>query len=148
MTPNVSNAWRAQSPRADFAERTVAAILRDRIERRRTARRPRWTSVIVVATVMVGAGALAWAALPKTPRTEVSRPDVAPRTIDVAKKSPAGAQVSPTPEPSIERPRPSSAAPATSPPRRKDAVIPDRVRKVNLPRCNCVQTICDCVEEQ
>jgi hypothetical protein len=147
MTPNASNAWRPQSPRADFAERTVAAILRDRIERRPTARPRRWVSVIAIAVFVIAAGAWAWAALPRTPRTEVSPPSFRPEPIGVAKGSPVTGHASPVPEPSAERPRP-LPAPAASPPRHKEPIAPDRPRKPNLPRCNCVQTICDCVEEQ
>jgi hypothetical protein len=145
MTPHVSNAWRPQSPGADFAERTVAAILRDRIERRRTARPRRWMSVIAIAAFVIAAGALAWAALPRIPRAVVSRPSVAPMTIDPAKESPAAGPASPVAKPSTEHRR---AVPAAAPPRHKETLVPDRGRKMNLPRCNCVQTICDCVEEQ
>jgi hypothetical protein len=148
MTLNGWHAWRPQEPRPDFSERTVAAILRDRREIRRPLRERRWIITVAMAAAIVVAGAWAWAALPRTSSTRVSLPIPAPATASVARQSPAAVRMPPLPEPSIDPVVRSTAAPSAPPARHKDVSPPDRKPRANIPRCSCVPTVCDCVEEQ
>jgi hypothetical protein len=146
MTPNVYRTWHAQSPRLDFAERTVAAMMRDRIESRRGTRPHRWMTAFAVACVLVVVGALAWAALPRTATKAPAAADVAaappevPRTIPPLWRAPAAAE-----PPTAAVPPP---LPAVKAARHKETVPADKNRHVNLPRCSCDPMICDCVEPQ
>ncbi len=147
MTPNASRAWRPQSPPSDFVDRTVEAILLDRTERRRTARPRRFLCTVAIAVTLIAAGA--WAlSIPRTPKAAVSPPSTAPRQTEVARERRIVGQPSPAAEPSTDTSPPLPTAVAAPPPRHKEAAPRDKTRKVNLPRCSCMQTICDCVEEQ
>lgn len=148
MKPNAYGAWHAQSPRADFAERTLAAILRDRVESRRTSRPRPWVGAFAMVAVLIAAGAWAWAALPKTARTWVSTPSVVRAAAEPRRESVPVVHASPVPESSTETPAPIPVAPAAKAPRHKEAVPTNMGGRVNLPRCGCGQMICDCVEPQ
>ena len=169
MTPNAYRAWRAQSPPPNFAERTVAAILHDRIAsgravpprrtevlvaraRRQSTYRSRRMSALAIACLLVVGGAWgAWAALPRSARTAASLPDAVP--IDVTRthaplwRAPAEsfhAVDPPRPPPAPAKPAP----PQKAPPQPKEMAPAVRARPVNLPRCGCDPEICDCVEPQ
>jgi hypothetical protein len=146
MTPNVTRAWRAQSPRLDFAERTVAAIVRDRIESRRRARPRRWMSALAVASVLVVVGALAWAALSRTATKAAAVPEVGNAPAEVPRTTPPLWRAPAVPEPSAAAIPPPAAAVKAA--RHKETVPADQNRHVNLPRCSCDPMICDCVEPQ
>lgn len=166
MRPIAYSGWRAQRPAPDFAERTVAAILRDRATSGGTVRprgtetrlarapwpttyRSRRMSAFAIACLLVIAGAWgAWAALPRTAGRAAPLPDVV--RIDVTSIS---APLWRVPAESLRtidppRPLPAPARPAAKAPQRKETVPADKARRVNLPRCGCDPEICDCVEPQ
>ena len=149
MTPKASRvAWPAQIPDGDFADRTVAAILRDRAAGRTPSRPLRTWAVIAVATVLFAGGAWARIALPR------ARASFAPRSVSTPEKgTPAGPSSAPEPHAAVrelpaEPPRALPPQPTGSPrrPRERDPSA-DAGRRVRVPMCNCVQAICDCGEE-
>jgi hypothetical protein len=150
MTEKTSSAWRAQPPSADFAERTVAAILAERRAIRPVAGRRRGLGWVAIAAVLVAGGAWARTALPRPPRPRPSPAIVAPAATGAGAQRPTGGRVPAAPEASSPDPARSATpmAPSPSPRRRVEAnPPPDARRKARLPRCNCQQTICDCGEE-
>lgn len=146
MTPHVGSAWPAQKPPGEFAERTVDAILRDRMARRSSARPRRWWGVWAIAAVLAAGGAWASIVLPQAPQAYVSVPPASKTDI-----GPAATTVQPTAtQPLVtEGPsRPPQGAPPAAPRRyREPAAAHDAGRRARVPLCNCVQTICDCGEE-
>jgi hypothetical protein len=150
MNSRHPQSWRAQAPSADFAGRTVAAILRDRSARRSEWGLGRRLMMTAAAAVLVAGGAWGWTTLPKVappvPAHRVSPPRPA---LPVILPAPSAR---PPPVPPSELP---PKAPAVAPPlpRRKElapvssASSPDAGRRVILPRCSCQEGICDCLEE-
>jgi len=146
MTPNPWPSWRAQTPSADFAERTVGAILRERNTRRHQGAARRWVLIAAAATVLVAGGAWGWTTLPR---------ETPPRPAPSSVPAPALPTSDPTSravrEPA-ERPDPPHRPPPPAMPsaRRKEVPAlspsPDAGRRVIVPRCNCQEGICDCLE--
>lgn len=148
MSPKTPYGWPVERPRADFAERTVAAIVRDRAGGRTSARPRRLWGALAVAAVLIAGGAWGRAGIPKARRTQVA-PQVAPQGTgpNPAVKSPAVDRLPAVLGPA-SGPRP---PPAIPPPERRryrePTRAPDAGRSVRVPLCNCVQAICDCGEE-
>lgn len=150
MNSNPWLGWRAQTPSSHFAARTVASILRDQNERRTKGGAHRWLGVAAAAMVLIAGGAWAWTALPRTATSLVKRETV-----------PVPAQTTPKPSPTAREPAQSvpepphklPASPSVIAPRRKETASPPTVsssdagRKIIVPRCNCQEAICDCLEE-
>jgi len=140
------SAWEAQTPSTDFADRVVAAIVRDRTAGART-RTHRWAAVLVLAALLGSGGVWARAALRRWAVVQPALPSPAAR---------ASAPVR-NPEPAWERApaTPPTEPPAIAPPLPRRATssipralsVPDAGRKVRVPTCNCTQGICDCGEE-
>ena len=150
MNSNFPRDWHAQAPSADFAERTTLAILRERSARRNEWGLGRRLAMAAAAAIFVAGGAWGWTRLPKSGPLRPEQESAPP--------SPAPSGVAPTPaahapiEPPSDPPRKS---PAVTPPslRRKEplpvfsAPSPDAGRRIIVPRCNCQEAICDCLEE-
>jgi len=144
MTPRGFSGWPSQSPPPDFAERAVAAILRER-SRRARGRPVRRIAAVAVAAVLVAGGAWARMALPRTPKT-VPAPVITETRTTVANDAPAVERAVTVREAAPEPPR---ATVTPAPPRRpRDRVAAPDAGRVRVPMCNCVQTICDCGEER
>lgn len=146
MTSRISDAWRAQSPEGEFAERTVAAILRDRSSTRRRARSARWWGAMGIAAVLVAAGAWARLAIPKVATSEASEVS-AVQSATVVTAPVSSSHAPPAREASPDAPL--RTMPLASPPRRPrdPAPTPSAGHKPRVPLCNCAGTICDCGEE-
>jgi hypothetical protein len=156
MRPNWLRSWEAQSPPADFVERTVLAVLQDRSERRRTSFPRRTFGALVIAAVLVAGAAAAWTVLPHRrlqPAASLSVV-VEPATVQAGGVAPANATIAPSAA-STDSARPPAAPPTRAVPRRPDATprpgasaaVLDAGRRVNVPRCNCQDSICDCGEQ-
>lgn len=143
MTPNRLSAWPSQRPPADFGERAVAAILRER-SREARGRPTRLVAALAVAAVLVAGGAFARMGLPRAPKAAPAPVGADTRTT-VLHDAPPMERAVVVREAAQETQR----APAPpSPPRRyrEHPSAPDAGR-VRVPMCNCVQSICDCGEE-
>src|SRR5262245_20666597 len=82
--------WRAQTPPGGFVDRTVAAILRDRIARRSEGRSGRRIILAAVAAVLVAGGAWGWTILPKVrPPIPAESKSSPPRAFAVVAPAPA-----------------------------------------------------------
>ena len=147
MTSNPWRGWNAQPPPADFAAQTVGRILRDRHERRKKGTARRWVTLAAAATVLMAGGAWAWTALPRETRPLPVVPVDAPAKPSPPSQGwrPANKVPDPIPEPAAKAP----AAPVLPLHRRKETLPPppDAGRKVIVPRCNCQEGICDCLEQ-
>jgi hypothetical protein len=147
MNLKAPHTWPAQSPRADFADRAVAAIVRDGALRRAAARPRRLLGAMAIAAVLVAGGAWARVSLPRAPRAQATLPSAGP-TASSATKTPAAEHASAAPEPARNPPRPQAPPPTPSLKRSPvPAAAPDAGRRVRVPMCNCAQAICDCGEE-
>jgi hypothetical protein len=149
MTWNHRLEWRAQTPSVDFAARTVASILRDENDRRTKNGAPRWLLVAAAATVLIAGGAWALTSLPKGAAPPVETRDA----VSAAPLSNPSIPIRREPDdPVAEPPRKAPLAPVVTLPRRKEALtapptsLPDGGRKIIVPRCNCQEAICDCLE--
>jgi hypothetical protein len=147
MTTHPLPSWRPQSPSPDFAARAVAAILRDRNLHREKRRPHRGVPIVATAALLLAGGAWAWTALPrdaKPPLHAEGRP-AAPTSPETREVHAAASTLDPAPE----VPRKPPAPPALASPRRREAPAssPDAGRRVILPRCNCQEAICDCLEQ-
>ncbi len=143
MTSNRWDAWEPELPSDGFAERTVAAALREKGKRRRM-RAP--IAVIAMAAAAILGGSVAWGfsawsarrSLVSPAATEVpalrergGAPEALPRHVfDRANAAPLPPEVAPTAH--------RKAAPTMS--------APDGGRKAIVPRCDCAdhQVICTC----
>lgn len=143
------NRWPAQEPPADFADRTVAAMLRVNRPARRMG--SRWFIPLAAAALLVGSASWAMIAMQPAPVVEPTPvvdpvPEVAPAPppppAPVAVPAPPEPEVEPPPAPA-PRPRPLAVAPA--PPVEAE---PDAGAIVVVPRCICEHgtLICSCVE--
>jgi hypothetical protein len=146
MTSNRLKAWQAQVPEADFAERTVAALARDR-RRRRTLTGRRWIVMGAMAAVLIAGGAWGYASLSSLQAHSRAAPFATPPTIRAPDPSPRQPVALP------EHPAPVSPAspPASLPHRKVEAPAPvssppNAGRTVVVPRCYCSpnEAICDC----
>jgi hypothetical protein len=166
MRSSAYSAWRPQRPSADFAQRTVEAILRDRNAGSRAVRprrteplvagalgsgsiRSRRMSAFAVACLLLIAGAWgAWAGLPRTGRKAGPQPEVVP--IDVTRTNQPFLRTPSVSVHMIDPPRqlPAPAKLQAKVPQHKEMAPADGARPVNLPRCGCDPEICDCVEPQ
>ena len=148
MTSNSKPCWSAQNPPPDFAARTVTAILRDRSGRHERRRGGRWLLIAAATAMTMAGGALAFTALPRAGRLPaVTGPNAPQRLVDEAPPA-----VQATTDPPKEPARKPPAHPAIAPSRRKEAPLtpssgPDAGRRLILPRCNCQDAICDCLQE-
>jgi len=149
MTSNPKLGWSAQSPPPDFAARTVTAILRDRNGRHERRGGGRWLLIAAAVAITMAGGALAFTALPRAgwrPALTASNAPP-PRPVDEAPRA-----VQATADPPKEPPTKPPAPPAIAPSRRKETPLtqssePDAGRRLILPRCNCQEAICDCLQE-
>ena len=148
MRSNPKLGWPAQNPPPDFVAQTVTAILRDRSEPRERRAGGFWLLIAAAAVVTMAGGAFAWTALPRTEKAPVvSGPTTPPRPVDRAPHAfPA------TADPPKEPPQKPLSPPAIAPSRRKETPPtpssgPDAGRRLILPRCNCQEGICDCLQE-
>jgi hypothetical protein len=147
------NAWPAQEPPSDFADRVATAIVIERIagqRAHRTSSRPRGRWLVAGAVAASMAAGAAWglarfthsARVPAVPAPpDTAAPVVAPAPPAAVRADPAMPQPEPiarTPRPK-RRPEPAASAAAA------DAGGPP---KVILPRCNCAQAegVCGCLE--
>ena len=136
--------WPIAEPPADFASRTVTAVLRDRQRRRRVATR-RWAAVMAAATLLFAG--VAWGFTAWTKRAEPVAP--APPAASAAPPPPAPVHASPPPtpepEPTVEPPAPPAPARPHHRPPPAAAVVDAGYRPI-VPRCDCVpdQTLCTC----
>jgi hypothetical protein len=143
MMSNQWKAWPAQSPSADFAERTLVALVRDRRGRFAWLGR-RWFMAAAMAAVLIAGGAfgLMRFSSPRTPPSPGALPSAV--TTRTTAEPPAIPAVRPA------EPRTSEAPVSATPARRRleapAAGPPDAGRRVILPRCNCSpnEAICDC----
>ena len=151
MTPNRWDGWEAQEPSADFADRTVAAALRERGVRRRRGGGRRWVGVVAIAATLVAGAAWgfsAWpsrrvAPAPPPPPVEITAPVApvaAPRVTAARDDAPTASALAPS-------------APTPAAPRRRkllasgpESNIPDAGHKPIVPRCDCApdQVMCTC----
>jgi hypothetical protein len=136
MTSNRWKSWQAQEPSASFTERTVAALVRDRL-RRRSFGSSRWAIAGAMAAVLVGGAA--WGLGGFSLRAHPLPAPPPPATIAPPQPPTPPTLLAPPPEPSP------SASPPPVPRRKADAPPPTR-RKVVQPRCFCspMEAICDC----
>ena len=146
MKPGRWSQWEAQPPSPDFADRVVAAALRDRAAGPRTRRMRRSAAVLVIAALLGSAGVWAHAALRRgsavqppaaSPAVETSAPVRDPEPA--RERAPAA----PAPESPAIAPLPRRAIPSVPRP----VAAPDAGRRLRVPMCNCTQGICDCGEE-
>ena len=143
MRPGRFDAWHAQEPPADFAERAVRRFLQ---QRRRGGWTPRrWFALGAIAATTVAGAAWGYSAFtarevpavrvapPVEPPTPAPPPKVtaAPPPVAVAPPAPSPVLVPARP---VHRP---SAPPATA---------PDAGRRVMVPRCACDNDVlCSCL---
>jgi hypothetical protein len=149
MTSNPKLDWSAQNPPPDFAARTVTAILRDRSVHHERRGGGRWLLIAAAAAMTIAGGALAFTALPRAERLPAVTDPNAPPPGRVHEALPA---VQATADPPKGPARKPPAPPAIAPSRRKEAPPtpssgPDAGRRLILPRCNCQEAICDCLQE-
>ena len=147
------HAWPAQSPPADFAERTVAALLREPAARRRSIGVRHWTAVLGIAAVLIAGAAGAWTIVDVargTRRVKQTAPVIpsqrAPFAVTTSARPEEQRAAQPGPDP-----RPAHSVMPTG---RKDIAPSHAVsaplspgRTVKVPRCNCQDSICDCGQE-
>jgi hypothetical protein len=145
MTPEHRESWTPQEPPTDFADRTVAALLRERARSRpRTSKR--WIAGSLLAAVLVSGAAFG---LNGIVRRTAPGPAAAPAPIRVEVSRDACAScgaVAPTdrveapPDPPRRLPRREATHPTTAD---AGARAPTGVR---VPRCDCSfdQVICTC----
>jgi hypothetical protein len=144
MISNWRQAWPAQKPMADFTERTVAALVRQRRTRSSSAGR-RWLGIGVTAAALVTGGAWGFVRVASRPARSTVVPPLVERSASSERPVEAPPVSAPTTEPPVAPPAPPAAhsrrgvaSPASrnSPP----------ARKVVLPRCHCSpnEAICDC----
>jgi hypothetical protein len=154
MTPDRWDAWEPQEPGNEFAERTVAAALRER-RSRRNPRGARWVAVGIAAAMLVSGAAwgfsswstgrhaakavippLSAGAKPAVPPSTRSAEPIAPAPLDTVD---AGAATPlDVPAPHVHRKSSVPVAPAIG--------GPDAGRKVIVPHCDCApdQVMCSC----
>ena len=144
MTAHSRPTWPPQSPAPDFADRTVSAILRDQHRRQQKRHIRRWVPLAAAATLLVAGGAWAVTSLPfVSPRAWQEEPAAPGHAFSEEIELPLPPGRAPEPTPSAPTP------PAVAPARRKisPAATPDAGRPLILPRCNCQEAICDCLEQ-
>jgi len=151
MNSNRWDAWPAQQPPPDFAERTVAAVLRER-RPRRVLRRRRSAIVGAMAAVMVAGAAwgfTAWSGGRTAPARVPAAPPEAPTHVVSATRLPdapasrdAGSEETAATPPPARR-----APPPPPPPPSRPHVTPDAGRRVMVPRCECTadDVLCSCL---
>jgi hypothetical protein len=149
MTSNEWKDWRAQVPSPGFAERTVAAVVRER-RGARARRTPRWAAFSAFAAVLIAGAAWGFASwsLRSTAAPSFDPPE------QVSKAHPTSDRPLTTPivdPPSTDRAALSPTPTLPSSRRKIEAPAPvspmtDGGRKVILPRCNCssLEAVCDC----
>jgi hypothetical protein len=147
------NAWPAQEPPPDFADRVATAIVIERMawqRAHRTSSRPRgrWLAAAAVAVSMAAGAAWGLARLTHpvvhpTAAAPAPSPEmaVAPAPPTAVRADPA----MPQPEPIARTPKPKRRPEPAAGTTAGDAGAPP---KVILPRCNCAQAegVCGCLE--
>lgn len=154
MKPTDLQAWRPQAPPRDFADRTTAAVLRDRASTRASARAVRWPVSLAAACLLVAAGAWAWRSHRVPPGPAVTstplpaappavRPPAGPARPAPAPPSPPlpslPDRVAPTPRPRV----PAASATAVAAPSASTAPS----ARVVVPPCTCNELGCECGPE-
>jgi hypothetical protein len=135
------DAWRAQEPPPDFAERTVRRFLRQRRGGGWALRR--WVALGAIAATTVAGAAWGYSAFRTRPPVVHAPPALdppapqPPRSMTVAAPPPPPADP-PSPPPVVARPvHRAAVAPAAA---------PDAGRKVMVPRCACDNDVlCSCL---
>ena len=163
MTSHPWRSWRAQTPSADFAGRTVERILRDRDEhhvgralpngvrasQKVTAGARRWVTLTAAAALLIAGGAWAWTTLPRGAKSLVVLPEPTVVKLPDPPRLPSTATKPPDSVP--DPPHKTPAAPVLPTHRRKEALPApsplDAGRRVIVPRCNCQEGLCDCLEQ-
>jgi hypothetical protein len=147
MTRAPFEVWQAQVAPDVFAERTAAAVLRDRALARRSRRGP-WVLLAAAACILVAGVAWGWTSLRKPPPREMSTSRLEPvertdPTPSATSQRPVGTSevLLPTPHPAPVHAK--SKAPASPP----SAVPEPSARKVPLPQCTCNAFACECGPE-
>jgi|HubBroStandDraft_6_1064221.scaffolds.fasta_scaffold1226047_2 hypothetical protein len=148
MTPERRAAWTAQEPPPDFADRTVAALLRERA-RARPHTSKRWMAGVLIAAVLVAGAAFGLTGVVGRPRPDPATPP-APVRVEVSHDGCASCRAAP-PVDRVEAPPAPSKDPVRRIPRREATLPPSSVDAgtstgVKLPRCDCSfdQVICTC----
>ncbi|HEX3770908.1 MAG TPA: hypothetical protein VHV30_08600 [Polyangiaceae bacterium] len=144
----LEKAWPAQEPPADFASRTVAAVLADRAEAR--AKRPaRRRLVVACAMAAVMVAGVAWGLTTWRDRTVTKARTTAesPVLVREAASTPPPAFAPPSVEEDAAVAAPPPAPRAAPRPRKRSESAPDAGRKVFLPPCDCSphDELCTCL---
>ena len=143
--------WSAQLPTEGFVQRTVGAAMRDRDEGRRArARRSAW--IVALSLVLVAGAAYGWTErwAHRRARTDASDARIAaPERIEARVDDVTQAAASAVTA-TIAR-QPQHPPTTVSPPRaRRGLASPassaSSGRRIEMPRCNCQEWFCDCVE--
>ena len=144
MSDNRWEAWRPDEPPSGFAERTVAAALRERARRR--TRPARAVVVSAVAAVLIAGGALGSVVRSRGPReAPQSRPagaDAPRGTTSAVSSARVASETTPIRPPE----RPLGLPARTANPATHASTAQDAGRSVILPRCSCEphQIMCTC----
>jgi hypothetical protein len=149
----LEKAWPAQEPSADFASRTVAAVLSDRakVHAKRPARRRLVVACAMAAVMVAGVawGFTTWRERTVTAARATAESPVVVREAPSAPPRPAPPALAPSPPPAEE-----DAAVAVPPapravprPKRRVESAPDAGHKVFLPPCDCSphDELCTCL---
>jgi hypothetical protein len=145
MTPERREAWRPQEPSPDFADRTVAALLRERTRVQPRASK-RWMAGVVMAAVLVSGAAFGLTGMVRHPRPAAPPPPV-PIGVEVSHDvcvtaAPPAERTEAPPAPTQDVPR---RAPRRALPPNADAGA-GTPAGVKFPRCDCSvdQVLCTC----
>jgi hypothetical protein len=149
MTHAPFDSWEAERAPEAFADRTAAAVLRDRALSRRPAK-GRWVLLAAAACVLIGGAAWGWTARWRVPPHDVAASRVDPvEPLDpmpiAARREALGTPevLPPPPRPTVQVPVHPKATPALPPSAAPSASAP----KVPLPQCSCNAFACDCGPE-
>jgi hypothetical protein len=151
MMPTPSSAWQAQSPSADFADRALAAVLRDRSHTPIRRHPRRWAPLALAACVLMAGVAWGWSVRVHAPRIEPRQAELtAPATTSAPFGEVAAPRLSPLQSPRVTN-RPVAAPAASGAPRVKatppSPAPPLPAPPMMIPRCSCNELACDCGPE-
>ena len=129
------DAWEPQEPALDFADRTVAAALRERGARRRASSR-RWIVMGAMAATLVAGAAWGFSSSPARrsappPSVDVAVPVAPVHSVDLLGTREPPAPTAPAPV------GPSSATPSHRRAPEPERSVPGAARKVMVPQCEC-----------
>jgi hypothetical protein len=146
MTSERLNAWTPQEPPPDFADRTMAVLLRER-SRRRPRVSKRWIAGGLMAAVLVAGAAFGLTGVVRRPRSGPAAPR-APTRISVTQDDAALSRAVPPVDRAEVPPAPAQDTLRRMP--RLEASAADAGARppthVKVPRCDCSfdQVICTC----